>query len=66
MPSSVIESMSYDTDTTLRIVFLSGTIYDYHLVPEQVFARMKGARSKGNFLNRYIKGKYSYSKVETE
>jgi hypothetical protein len=56
--------MHYDRDTaTLRVIFVSGLIYDYKNVPEEVYEAMKAAFSKGTYLNKYIKGHYAYEKV---
>lgn len=64
MPSSVVSAMRYYPDTgTLRIIFVSGMVYDYKEVPERVYKKMKAAISKGSFLNQHIKGKYDYKKV---
>jgi len=64
MPSSVIASYHYNPDTqTLRVVFVSGLIYEYLDVPGSVFAEMKAVQSKGTFLNKRIKGSYPYRKV---
>jgi len=65
MPSSVIAAMNYyPSSSTLRITFVSGTIYDYSDVPEKVFNKMKAFTSKGTFFNRNIKGKYHFEKVK--
>jgi hypothetical protein len=32
-------------------------------VPEAIYDEMKAAGSKGTFLNRFIKGKYPFKKV---
>ncbi|SDG58636.1 KTSC domain-containing protein [Chitinophaga filiformis] len=64
MPSSVVYRMHYDKDTaTLRIIFVSGLIYDYKNVPEEVYHAMKTSGSKGTYLNKHIKGHYEYEKV---
>lgn len=64
MPSSVVQRYTYNRDTgTLRVVFVSGMIYDYKNVPEEVYNAMKAATSKGQFLNFYIKPLYSYEKI---
>ncbi|MES2690991.1 MAG: KTSC domain-containing protein [Bacteroidota bacterium] len=64
MPSSVIKHMSYNsTSHTLRITYVSGTVYDYKDVPEAVFDEMKKASSRGEYLNHVIKKKYHYKKV---
>lgn len=67
MPSSVVASMEYKADTaTLRIGYVSGKVYDYEQVPENVYLEMKNASSKGTYLNRYIKGKYAFKKVNSK
>jgi hypothetical protein len=64
MPSSVIHSMQYFPDRhTLRIVFVSGMVYDYDQVPVKVYDQMKAAFSKGEFFNREIKDKYTFKKI---
>lgn len=65
MPSSVISFIRYDAENEiLRIGYVSGTIYDYKKVPEKVYLNMKAATSKGTFLNKHIKGKYEFEKIE--
>jgi hypothetical protein len=64
MPSSVVAHMIYKPETqTLRIVYVSGMVYDYIQVPESVYLEMKAAFSKGTFLNERIKGHYPFKKV---
>ena len=64
MPSSVVAGFSYNNHTlTLRITYVSGLVYDYLKVPEQVYIQMLACTSKGSFLNHYIKGKYKFRKV---
>ena len=53
-----------EASATLRIVFVSGMVYDYRNVPEDVYRAMKSASSKGTFLNRFIKGRYPFKKVK--
>jgi hypothetical protein len=65
MPSSVVAHMIYDADTrTLRIIFVSGMIYDYKEVPESVYLAMKSSGSKGIYLNKHVKGHYTYEKIQ--
>ena len=65
MPSTVISTMSYDVaSATLRIIFVSGMIYDYKNVPEEVFIALKTSAAKGIYLNQHIKGKYQFEKVK--
>ena len=64
MPSSVVRAMHYDPPSKiLRIVYVSGMIYDYKDVPERVYKAMKQSGSKGTFLNTRIKGKYEFEKI---
>jgi len=56
--------MNYDVSSeTLKIIFLSGAVYEYRKVPPKVYNAMKTAFSKGTYLNKYIKGQYSYKKI---
>jgi hypothetical protein len=65
MPSSVVSVISYNTDTsTLRIIFVSGRVYDYKDVPERVFNAMKTSFSKGIYFNRHIKDNYQFEKIK--
>ena len=65
MPSSVISTMSYDAATaTLRIIFVSGMIYDYKNVPGEIYNTMKTSGAKGIYLNHHIKGKYQFKKIK--
>ncbi|WP_235153102.1 KTSC domain-containing protein [Dyadobacter sp. CY345] len=65
MPSSVVSNFTYFLKSkTLRIVFVSGTVYDYKNVPEEVYLEMKASFSKGTYLNENIKGAYDFDKIE--
>jgi uncharacterized Fe-S cluster-containing MiaB family protein len=65
MPSSVVAAIKYDPETdTLRVIYVSGSVYDYKEVPEKVYKEMKGAFSKGEYLNKHIKPKYKFEKVK--
>ncbi|MEO6721340.1 MAG: KTSC domain-containing protein [Ferruginibacter sp.] len=65
MPSSVIASMQYDsTSSTLRVIYVSGNVYDYESVPASIYNAMKTSGSKGTYLNKYIKGNYPFKKVK--
>lgn len=64
MPSSVISCYSYDeAKHILTVVFLSGMVYDYLDVPDKVYEQMKNSISKGSFLNRVVKAKYKFRRV---
>lgn len=65
MPSSVIAAATYNSSTsTLRIRFVSGSVYDYKKVPETIFNTFKEAASRGTFLNHHIKGKYKFKRIK--
>lgn len=46
----------------LYVEYSSG-IYEYDDVPKEVFESFKLAKSKGTFMNEYIKNNYSYRRV---
>jgi hypothetical protein len=65
MPSSVVAAIRYDVPTsTLRVVYVSGNVYDYKKVPENVYKEMKAASSKGEYLNKNIKPNYEFEKIK--
>jgi hypothetical protein len=65
MPSAVIRSyLYYPEDQRLRVAYVSGAVYDYFDVPAEVYAAMKTFQSKDAFLNRQIKGRYAFEKVQ--
>jgi hypothetical protein len=62
--SSNIASIGYDAPSQiLEVEFLSGTIYQYFGVPENMYNELMQAGSKGRFLNTYIRNAYGYSRV---
>jgi KTSC domain-containing protein len=64
MPSSVISSIHYDiASSRLRIIFVSGSIYDYINVPGEIYNALKKSGSKGTYLNRHIKGHFDFKKL---
>lgn len=66
MPSSVITAISYDPDSrSLKVWYVSGMLYEYKEVPEDIYKALKIAGSKGRYLNHYIKGKYEFEKIES-
>ncbi|RLJ34396.1 KTSC domain-containing protein [Chryseobacterium sp. 7] len=65
MPSSVVNHFIYFPDTEiLRIIYQSGAVYDYFKVPADIIEKFKEARSKGQFLNKVIKSRFKYRKIE--
>ena len=64
MPSSVIAGFNYHPlDKVLCVTFVSGLVYNYLNVPEQVFRALKASFSKVTFLNQEIRGKYEFERV---
>ena len=65
MPSSVVAAIKYDVNSsTLRVIYVSGAVYDYKKVPEEVYNEMKKAFSKGEFLNKQIKPNFDFEKIK--
>lgn len=65
MPSTVIKSYRYfPQEEILRIEYVSGIVYDYLKVPQDVFDDFRSAFSKGVYLNRNIKGRFEFIKIE--
>ena len=65
MPSSVVAHIEYESNSsTLRVIYVSGMVYEYKNVPAEVFTQMKNAFAKGVFLNKHIKGKYPFAKIQ--
>jgi len=64
MPSSVVALAQYfDSTHVLRVIFVSGKIYDYKNVPTGIYQAMKSAASKGKYFNKHIKGNYEFEKI---
>lgn len=64
MPSSVIRRFSYDEPARrLRIIFVSGDVYDYEAVPPDLVADFRAAASKGRFFGPNIRDAYAYRRV---
>ena len=58
--SSAISSVGYDERrAVLEVEFQSGAVYDYLDVPPQVWKELQKADSKGRFVSRRIRGRYS-------
>ena len=65
MPSTVISNFFYDADRLiLKIVFVSGIVYEYKNVPEKLYKAMKASGSKGVYFNQHIKGKFEFEKAD--
>ena len=63
--SSMIAAIGYDADTeTLEVEFVSGSVYRYGGVSQDVNEEFRQAPSKGTYFNRHIKGAYPFEQVE--
>jgi len=61
MPSTAVEHISYDEATReLNVTYVGGGTYTYYGVPKQLYAAFREARSKGQFVNQFIKDRYDY------
>jgi lysyl-tRNA synthetase class 2 len=64
MPSSVIRYYHYDpVQRRLDLQFVSGRRYAYHDVPEETYAQMRRAFSKGEFFNAQIRDRFRYERL---
>ncbi len=62
--STNIRSVGYDRSSAiLEVEFISGDIYQYFDVPENLYGGLMGSSSKGSFLKDHIKYNYRYQKV---
>lgn len=62
--SSNVASIGYDKSSeTLEVEFLSGIIYQYYNVPENINEQLMLSLSKGQFINAYIRNAYPFSRV---
>jgi hypothetical protein len=67
MPSRVIRAFSYDARRhELLVEFRSRRRYVYRQVPQETFAAMKAATSKGAFFNRHVRDRFAFSRAEDE
>jgi hypothetical protein len=63
--SSNLRSVGYDyQQNLLEIEFISGGIYQYSGVPNDIYAGLMDAPSHGKFFARYIKNYFPTTKVQ--
>ena len=61
--SSVISVIGYNKEQSqLKIVFVSGLVYIYYKVPEEMYEQMKASSSKGTYFNEHIKGNFLFTR----
>lgn len=60
--SSNIEKVGYNEEK-LYVQFKGGSTYTYDKVPQAVYNTLMNAESKGKYLNKKVKGKYTYTRI---
>jgi lysyl-tRNA synthetase class 2 len=64
MPSSVIADIEYNAGRQrLRVTFVTGRIYEYVDVPEDVASSFQSAFSKGTFFNVFVRDRYDFKEL---
>ena len=62
--SNNIRAVGYDPSTsTLEVEFTTGSIYQYHCVPQEEFDAMINAASKGKYFGANIRNKSTFVKL---
>lgn len=62
-----IKSIRYDESTrTLDVTYTSSGEYRYFDVGPEVYAWLMKAESKGKFINRLVKDKYRYERLDAQ
>lgn len=62
--SSNIASIGYDASSqTLEVEFNNGSVYQYYNVERETFEHLRTAKSKGSYLNAYIRDAYPFSQI---
>jgi hypothetical protein len=62
--SSNIAELGYDEESeTLRVVFVSGSVYDYDGVPLQEYENLRDAASVGGYFSQNIRNSYDGRRV---
>ncbi len=62
--SSNLASVGYDEyEHILEVEFLSGSVYHYYNVPEQVYRGLMSASSHGTYFGEYVRTSYQYKQV---
>lgn len=60
--SSNIDSIGYENNT-LYVRFHHGGTYAYYGVPQHIYEGLMNAASHGEYLAKYVKNNYKYSKI---
>lgn len=60
-----VRAIAYDAEKrTLDVEFSSSKVYRYFDVPPSVYEWLSRADSKGRFINRLVKDKYRFERVD--
>jgi hypothetical protein len=62
--SNQIAEIGHDGDTLAVRFQHGGTLYHYHGVSPDDFAKLQAAESMGSHLHQHIKGNFEFSKIE--
>jgi lysyl-tRNA synthetase class 2 len=64
VPSTVIRDYDYDPlGRELRISLVTGRVYVYLNVPQEVYESFSTAFSKGRFYNKHIRNAYEFREI---
>ena len=65
--SKAVKSLRYDSDAkSLDVEFASASTYRYFDVPRDVYEWLLRVGSKGRFVNRLVKEKYRYERLDSD
>lgn len=64
--SSNLKSVGYEPETgTLEVEFKKGRLYQYRNVPQEKYAALLNADSKGRYFNKNIKDQYPTVRIHS-
>jgi hypothetical protein len=67
LKSKAVRAIRYDAATrSLDVEFASASTYRYFDVPRDVYEWLLRVGSKGRFLNRLVKEKYRYERLDSD
>jgi hypothetical protein len=65
MPSTAIRRFEHDPASgRLRVTFVSGAVYEYEAVPDDVVAAFRAAPSRGRFFSLNIRDRYPFRRCD--
>jgi len=63
--SSNIRAVGYDALTNImRVEFNSGSVYDYHQVPEEIYRQLLISPSFGKFFAVHVKNRFGFNIIK--